>query len=172
VPSSIVRVFSAVVLLPVPPSITRDFLSLVQSRTGKHRTGLYTSIACLPLSAALSILPAPNVFIAWNLLRVFSHYRALQGCNNEANLTITPVPDAMLQSALDEARISAASSPNDDSVKSSPSGAGHGQPPQGSVAVATGSSEATAYLAYLERLQNQLELPGLVAFAARARRYL
>ncbi|WVZ24919.1 hypothetical protein V8G54_003463, partial [Vigna mungo] len=44
-----------------------------------HRKYLYGSVSLIPLTAALCILPLPNVPFFWVLFRTYSHWRALQG---------------------------------------------------------------------------------------------
>eukprot|EP00249_Psilotum_nudum_P017137 c26178_g2_i1 orf=154-1026(+) len=44
-----------------------------------HRRYMYGSIALLPFTALLGVLPFPNIPLFWNLFRAHAHWRALQG---------------------------------------------------------------------------------------------
>ncbi|KHG09627.1 SPAC23H3.12c: Uncharacterized protein C23H3.12c [Gossypium arboreum] len=44
-----------------------------------HRKYFYGSVTLLPLTAALAVLPLPNIPFFWVLFRTYSHWRALQG---------------------------------------------------------------------------------------------
>ncbi|XVF87004.1 hypothetical protein PTKIN_Ptkin18bG0085700 [Pterospermum kingtungense] len=44
-----------------------------------HRKYFYGSVSLLPVTAAFSVLPLPNVPLFWILFRSYSHWRALQG---------------------------------------------------------------------------------------------
>ncbi|BBN01249.1 hypothetical protein MPTK1_2g05920 [Marchantia polymorpha subsp. ruderalis] len=53
-----------------------------------HRRYMYGSIALLPFAVVLGVLPLPNVVLAWNLFRAYSHWRALQG-SRRLNFLVT-----------------------------------------------------------------------------------
>lgn len=44
-----------------------------------HKKYFYGSVTLLPLTAAFTILPLPNIPFFWVLFRTYSHWRALQG---------------------------------------------------------------------------------------------
>ncbi|GMH17556.1 hypothetical protein Nepgr_019397 [Nepenthes gracilis] len=44
-----------------------------------HKNYMYGSASLLPLTAALVVLPLPNIPFFWMLFRTYSHWRALQG---------------------------------------------------------------------------------------------
>ncbi|KAJ3096168.1 hypothetical protein HDU97_006174 [Phlyctochytrium planicorne] len=52
---------------------------VASSRTAYHRRWYFLSILCLPISAAATILPGPNFFFLYNLVRLYDHYRAMKG---------------------------------------------------------------------------------------------
>lgn len=61
-----------------PRLVRRRLRYLAHRGTVYHRKLLYGSISILPFSVLLGILPAPNVFLFWNLFRAHAHWRALQ----------------------------------------------------------------------------------------------
>ncbi|KAI8822000.1 mitochondrial K+-H+ exchange-related-domain-containing protein [Fimicolochytrium jonesii] len=61
------------------PYITTHLTTLISTARTKHSRNLTLSILCLPLSACFAVLPGPNVPLAWNLFRLYSNWRALQG---------------------------------------------------------------------------------------------
>ena len=52
---------------------------LIPKRLEFHAKYRRLSIWCIPLSMAAGIMPGPNVFLAYNLFRLYSHDRALKG---------------------------------------------------------------------------------------------
>ncbi|GBG81984.1 hypothetical protein CBR_g34164 [Chara braunii] len=59
--------------------VRRRVRHLAVSGKQSHTRRMQVAIALLPFSAALSILPLPNVFLFWNLFRAYAHWRALNG---------------------------------------------------------------------------------------------
>ena len=55
---------------------------LEHARTGRARHGrlLACSVLCLPITAAMTIVPGPNVFFAYNAYRTYRHFLAWRGC--------------------------------------------------------------------------------------------
>ncbi|TPX34070.1 hypothetical protein SmJEL517_g03257 [Synchytrium microbalum] len=53
--------------------------ALVKSRDAFHRRWFALSCLCLPFSLSLSIVPGPNLPMAYNLYRVYCHYTAKNG---------------------------------------------------------------------------------------------
>ena len=45
-----------------------------------HKKWLLLSMSCLPFSIAFSIVPGPNIPLGYNLFRIYSHWRAVKGC--------------------------------------------------------------------------------------------
>lgn len=69
-------------LIFVDPTGIKDRMSeLIQYRAAYHRRYRSLSITCIPVSMALGLLPMPNVFLAYNLFRVYSHDKAMNGAN-------------------------------------------------------------------------------------------
>ncbi|CAM6097300.1 unnamed protein product [Calypogeia fissa] len=62
-----------------PRLVRRRVRHLASSGEVIHRNYTYGSVALLPFSLLFGILPFPNVVLAWNLFRAYSHWRALQG---------------------------------------------------------------------------------------------
>jgi len=52
---------------------------LVAARTRQHQYLLCGSALLLPVTLAMGFLPGPNVFFAWNVYRLYSHFQALRG---------------------------------------------------------------------------------------------
>ncbi|KAL3695809.1 hypothetical protein R1sor_009885 [Riccia sorocarpa] len=70
--------------------VRRRVRHLAMSGEVVHRRYFYGSVAFLPFSVVLGILPLPNVFLAWNLFRAYSHWRALQGSRRLSYLVTEP----------------------------------------------------------------------------------
>ncbi|KAJ3318644.1 hypothetical protein HDU76_000775 [Blyttiomyces sp. JEL0837] len=62
-----------------PSDLQRTLHELVIRRIPYHQRNLRLAILLTPFTAALSILPGPNVFLLYNLVRVYDHYRAYNG---------------------------------------------------------------------------------------------
>lgn len=45
----------------------------------RHKRGVILNLILLPFTAAATILPGPNVFVAWNGFRLYSHIMASRG---------------------------------------------------------------------------------------------
>lgn len=66
--------------------------SYLDSRLAHHRFYCWCLIGLLPLSASAAVLPGPNVFVAYNLYRLYGHAMAkkgveeLQGLINQPNM--------------------------------------------------------------------------------------
>ncbi|KAJ3414517.1 hypothetical protein HDV05_006519 [Chytridiales sp. JEL 0842] len=87
----------------IPPStLLPNLQSLIQRRLPFHRRLLIQSTCLIPFTAALSVLPGPNVFLLYNVVRVVDHYKALRGCQTLQTLLqnneITSIPDPKLDS--------------------------------------------------------------------------
>jgi hypothetical protein len=67
---------------------------LVLHKTAAHRRWIFINGLLIPLTTALGLLPGPNVFLAWNGYRLFSHVRAWRGgqriLTGEIPITFTP----------------------------------------------------------------------------------
>ncbi|KAL2642504.1 hypothetical protein R1flu_010091 [Riccia fluitans] len=70
--------------------VRRRVRHLAMSGEIVHRRYMYGSVALLPFSVLMGILPLPNVFLAWNLFRAYSHWRALQGSKRLCYLITEP----------------------------------------------------------------------------------
>jgi hypothetical protein len=62
-----------------PGEIHQRLQQLIIHRLQYHNQYRTRSIACLPLSMLMGIIPCPNVFLAYNLFRVYSHDKAFKG---------------------------------------------------------------------------------------------
>jgi hypothetical protein len=77
------RTASEVVLL-YPESLSaalvrRRFLRFLRRRSRAHARGMVLTALLLPVTAAMAILPGPNIFFAWNAYRLIAHALARQG---------------------------------------------------------------------------------------------
>lgn len=59
--------------------VRRRLRLLLVNKTATHRRWAYINGALLPLTMAMTVVPGPNVFLAWNGYRLFSHIRAWRG---------------------------------------------------------------------------------------------
>ncbi|MCS6818026.1 MAG: mitochondrial K+-H+ exchange-related family protein [Blastocatellia bacterium] len=71
-----------VLLYPASLSATlvqRRFLRFLRRQSRAHTRGIVLNALLLPVTAALAVLPGPNVFFAWNAYRLIAHLLARQG---------------------------------------------------------------------------------------------
>ncbi len=76
------RATEVVLLYPEPLSaalVRRRFLRFLRRRSRAHARGIALNALLLPVTAAMAILPGPNVFFAWNAYRLIAHALARQG---------------------------------------------------------------------------------------------
>ncbi|KNC99198.1 uncharacterized protein SPPG_05454 [Spizellomyces punctatus DAOM BR117] len=87
------------------PQVVGNFNDLINRRTPLHHRGLTLSIVCLPFSMMFVVFPGPNVPLAWNLFRLYSNWRALQGIRTLKRLQtedrIVYVQDSALDKCLE-----------------------------------------------------------------------
>lgn len=62
-----------------PQNLQSTFEKLVYFRLKYHRKQLKNCFYCLPISMMFGILPMPNIAMMYNIFRLYSHWRALQG---------------------------------------------------------------------------------------------
>ncbi|RKO90585.1 mitochondrial K+-H+ exchange-related-domain-containing protein [Blyttiomyces helicus] len=69
-----------------------------------HRKRLTLSVLLLPFSTLFMIVPGPNIPLFWNLFRVYSHWRALEGAKTlhalHSSGAIVCVPDPVIDECL------------------------------------------------------------------------
>ena len=77
-----------------PHYVRRRLRLLLLNKTSIHRRWIYINTAILPLTMALTVIPGPNIFLAWNGYRLFSHIRAMRGgqraLTGQVPVTFTP----------------------------------------------------------------------------------
>jgi Mitochondrial K+-H+ exchange-related len=56
-----------------------QLLSIAQVCYTSHRRNMYLSALCIPLSMSAGILPGPNVFLIYNLLRLWLNWKCMHG---------------------------------------------------------------------------------------------
>ncbi|KYR00729.1 hypothetical protein DLAC_02770 [Tieghemostelium lacteum] len=54
----------------------------VQQRERYHKIWMVINTLLIPFTMAATIVPGPNIFLAYNLYRLYGHYQALNGCKN------------------------------------------------------------------------------------------
>ncbi|KAJ7214707.1 hypothetical protein O6H91_Y473700 [Diphasiastrum complanatum] len=59
--------------------VRRRVRHLAISGTAFHRKFFYGSVALIPFSILLGVLPLPNFVLFWNIFRAHAHWQALQG---------------------------------------------------------------------------------------------
>ncbi|KAJ3181689.1 hypothetical protein HDU87_000707 [Geranomyces variabilis] len=69
-----------------PTHLETHLSDMITTRKTYHKRHLTLSICTLPFSCLFMILPGPNVPLAWNLFRLYSHWRALQGAHTLARI--------------------------------------------------------------------------------------
>jgi hypothetical protein len=96
--------------------VQRRLRLLLLNKTASHRRWIYINSALLPLTGAMTLIPGPNVFFAWNAYRLFSHVLALRGGQRvlsgaadvkySPNETLNEIldPEARLEQPLDVER--------------------------------------------------------------------
>ncbi|MFQ3582913.1 MAG: hypothetical protein SNJ67_02280 [Chloracidobacterium sp.] len=60
-------------------AIQSQWRQWLAARVGVHERGFWLNIGLLPITLLLGLLPGPNVFIAWNGLRLYVHWQARRG---------------------------------------------------------------------------------------------
>jgi len=54
----------------------------IRQRMAYHRQWMIANSLLIPITFAATILPGPNIFLAYNLYRLYGHYQAYRGCIN------------------------------------------------------------------------------------------
>ena len=62
-----------------PHYVRRRLRLLLLHKTATHRRRIIVNSLMIPVTCAMTIVPGPNVFLAWNGYRLFSHIRAWRG---------------------------------------------------------------------------------------------
>lgn len=75
---------------------------LVLHKTAEHRRWIVINSLLIPVTTLMGFLPGPNVFLAWNGYRLFSHVRAWRGGQRflADQLAVTFTPDDDLDQLL------------------------------------------------------------------------
>lgn len=60
-------------------TVRAHWTSWLEARLAVHQRGVWINIALLPLTLLLGLLPGPNIFIAWNAIRLYVHWQARRG---------------------------------------------------------------------------------------------
>lgn len=85
-----------------PQYARRRLRLLLLNKTASHRRWMLINGALLPLTAAMTFVPGPNVFFAWNGYRLLAHLFALRGGQRvlSAQVPITFLPSDELNELL------------------------------------------------------------------------
>lgn len=86
-----------------PQYARRRLRLLLLNKTAAHRRWMIINGAMLPLTAAMTLVPGPNVFFAWNGYRLLSHLFALRGGQRvlSAQVAVTFHPSDELNALLE-----------------------------------------------------------------------
>jgi len=84
----------------------REFSKFLHRKIRQHRRGIILNALLLPLTWILSLIPGPNVFLAWNAYRLISHILAYRGGKRAAaqQLSIEFIPNDELNLLIDARR--------------------------------------------------------------------
>ena len=81
--------------------IERKWRLFLQRRVLVHDKGVLLNVFILPVTAAATIIPGPNVFVGWNGLRLYNHIMARRGARrmleNQVVLAFCPTPELRRQ---------------------------------------------------------------------------
>lgn len=58
----------------------------LNERTAAHKRGMILNACLLPFTSAATVIPGPNVFVAWNGLRLYNHWSAWRGTQRASAL--------------------------------------------------------------------------------------
>jgi hypothetical protein len=84
-----------------PDEVRRHWEALLRRRLAVHRRGIILNVCLLPVTSAAMLLPGPNVFIAWNALRLYGHLTARRGARRALEASPSAcAPDARLPNEL------------------------------------------------------------------------
>ena len=85
-----------------PQYARRRLRLLLLNKTASHRRWMFINGAMLPLTAAMTLVPGPNVFFAWNGYRLLAHLFALRGGQRvlSAQVPVTFMPSDELNELL------------------------------------------------------------------------
>jgi hypothetical protein len=81
--------------------IERKWRLFLRRRVLVHDKGVLLNIFILPVTAAATIIPGPNVFVGWNGLRLYNHIMARRGARrmlaNQVVVAFSPNPELKRQ---------------------------------------------------------------------------
>lgn len=60
-------------------TITTQLQELVSAQVPQQRLWTGINVALIPITAAMGVLPGPNLFLVYNAFRLYSRWRALKG---------------------------------------------------------------------------------------------
>lgn len=88
-----------------PEKLVANWCGWLKERTAAHKRGMILNGCILPFTWAASLIPGPNIFIAWNGLRLYNHWSAWRGTHRASTLgchIVTADPRLHLDGPLTE----------------------------------------------------------------------
>ena len=79
----------------------RIYDDFIQKETAKHKKWMIVNTAALPVAVPLSLIPGPNLLLAYLAWRSVSHYQTKKASEKAAELEIDFVPDGLLDELVD-----------------------------------------------------------------------
>ena len=75
--------------------------AVIQKETAKHKKWMILNTAALPVAVPLSLIPGPNLLLAYLAWRGVSHYKTKKASEKAAEIEIDFVPDVRLAELVD-----------------------------------------------------------------------
>lgn len=72
-------------------AVQSEWIKWLKTRLAVHERGVRLNVALLPVTLLMGLLPGPNVFIAWNALRLYVHWFARRGARRALTAVKTVV---------------------------------------------------------------------------------
>ncbi len=72
-------------------TVRAHWMNWLDARLAVHQRGVWVNTALLPLTLLLGLLPGPNIFVAWNAIRLYVHWQARRGGRRARDTAYTTV---------------------------------------------------------------------------------
>ena len=79
----------------------RIYQTLIQKETAKHKKWMNVNTVALPVAVPLSLIPGPNLLLAYLAWRSVSPYKTKKASEKAAELELDFVPDGLLAELVD-----------------------------------------------------------------------
>ncbi len=89
--------------------VERRWRRMLRLRRLRHSRGIVLNLCLLPVTAAATLIPGPNVFVAWNGFRLYSHVMARRGADRALDRKLSTTflaSDRLRRQATPEHRLS------------------------------------------------------------------